>query len=76
MGASLDVRNMSDDDLYELFAAADDHNDAELAGMCAAEIQRRAAGPCPTTHSLPKWLLWLPKGMWHTKPGGGGEGLS
>lgn len=68
------IRTLSDDDVYELWADADDQHNPEIATAAQAEIVRRCNRPAPTSHNVPKWLTWLPRGMWHTKPSGGGEG--
>jgi hypothetical protein len=67
-----DLRTLSDQDLYTLFANADDDDDHEAALSASLEIARRCKMPVQVTHSVPKWLLWLPRGIWHTKPSGGG----
>lgn len=72
MGASLNVRDLADQDLYDLFASADEHQDERLCQLCIDEITRRCQLSPTVEHEVPALLGWLPKGIWHTKPGGGG----
>lgn len=63
----VDIRSLDDDDLYTLFAWADEHDDGSTALQCNREITRRCQG-VHTIHHVPGWLLWLPKAFWHAKP--------
>ncbi len=74
MGESLDVRSLSDDRLYDLFAAADDNGDEQLCQLCIDEIVRRCNLSPAVVHEVPAPLLRLPKAFWHTKPEGEGRG--
>ncbi len=71
-----DLTVLADDDLYSLFAIADQVNDKPLATACDQEITRRAGQHSPTvTHEVPAGLAkWLPRAFWHQKPEGEGRG--
>lgn len=71
----VDARTLADDDLYELFAYADEHGDRVTALACNREITNRCRGIVTVTN-VPGWLLWLPRSFWHTKPVGEGRGLT
>jgi hypothetical protein len=57
---------LSDDDLWDAFAWADEHNDRETAVRCSREITRRCNLPAPVVTDMPPWLQWLTAklGLW------------
>jgi hypothetical protein len=67
-----DLATMTDDELYLAFEVADEEGASLLATAIADEIQRRAR--ITTVHEVPRWLQWLPRAFWHTKPEGEGSG--
>lgn len=64
----IDVWKLADDDLYELFAYSDDHNDRETALAANMEITRRARYRITVVGYPPGWIFFLPRSWWHARP--------